>query len=67
MGDPRHTPRPSCSIALPRGSRFVEATEWANSEGVDLLIEGEDGPQRLTLTHEEADAVICVLAGVRVR
>ena len=67
MGDPHHTPRRSCSLALAGGDRFVEATAWANGEGVDLVLIDELGTQRLTLTHEEADAVICVLAGVRVR
>ena len=67
MGDPRHTLRRSCSLALPRGSRFVEATEWANREGVDVVIAGGSEDQRLELTWEQANALICVLAGVRVR
>ena len=67
MPDPRHTLRRSCSLALPGGDRFVEATEWSNMEGVDVVIAGDSEDQRLELTWEQADALICVLAGVRVR
>jgi len=36
---------------------FIEVTEWTNREGVDIVIAYGANEKRISLTHEEIDAI----------
>ena len=55
--------KPFCHFS--KDSSFLEVTEWSNGEGVDVMIAGVDGNERISMTQGQFDALASVMKHIR--